>query len=594
MKRKNISCLFVISTLQNNLSQRLEKVERLFKNTDRSYEIVIIDNINTPRSYKELKKIGSTLKSTVTVLDQRPLPEAWAVKEALRYTSGDYIMFYDYNHDLDLKDLNHLLQQMEEENLDLIIGYKKGTEKLFHYSWVHRLVRKFYFLIINLLFGEVNKDIPPNVKIFKAPVLGNLLARTVAKTFPLGLELLIVANNLEYRVKSMPIELEAVEKYRHWVSLKGIYHALVEILAIYYRLKILKYYDREQTLPQDYPPVSIIIPVKEENRYLKECINACRQLDYPDFEIIVLPDKNFKLPDQNIRIIPTGNVSPPEKRDRGIENARGEIMAFLDSDAFPLSHWLTYGVRYFADPEIGAVGGPAVTPSSDTFWPRASGIIFSSFIVGGNCKFRYAPMPHREVEDYPSCNLLVRKSVLKTIKGFNTVFYPGDDTFLCFKIIHKAKKKIIYDPDVLVFHHRRSLFFKHFRQLANYALHRGYFVRKFPQTSRRLPYFLPSLLLITVLVMGLLTAFLPFIRTYYITFLAIYGLLVLLTPIATMDYKLIPAVFLGIIATHVTYGLWFIKGLLARKMPEETSGKKVGQDISQSLRERNQPAWLER
>ena len=575
-KRKDISCLFVISTLQINLFERLKKVESFLKNTDHSYEMVIVDNMNTQDSYKRLKEIDSTLESAVTILDQRPLPEAWAIKEALRYTSGNYVVFYDYNYDLDLKDLSHLLQEMEEENLDLISGYKRDTEKLFHYSLIHRLVRRFYFLVIDTLFGKINKDIPPNVKILKARVLEKLLARTVAKTYPLGLELLIVANHLGYRIKSLPIRLEAIEKYRHRVSLKTMYEALLEILGIYYRLKILKYYDREQTLPQDYPPVSIIIPVKEKNRYLDECINACWQLDYPDFEIIVLPDEKFELPDKNIRIIPTGNLSPPEKRDIGIEDARGEIVAFLDSDAFPLSQWLTYGVRYFGDNEIGAVGGPAITPASDTFWPRVSGIIFSSFIVGGNCKFRYVPMPYREVEDCPSCNLLVRKSVLKKIEGFNTVFYPGDDTILCFKIIHKAKKKIIYDPDVVVFHHRRSLFFKHFRQLASYALHRGYFVRKFPQTSRKLPYFLPSLLIITILVMGLITVFLPFMRPYYITLLAIYGVLVLSTAIKTLNYKLILVVFLGIIATHITYGLWFIKGLVARKMPEETLGKKVG------------------
>ncbi len=577
-ERKDISCLFVISTLQRNLPQRLEKVEKLLESTHRPYEIVIIDNMSTQESYKRLKEIDSALESAVTILHQRPLPEAWAIKEALRYTSGDYVMFYDFNHNLDLKDLNHLLREMEEENLDFIIGYRRDTEKLFHYSPVHRLVRRLYFLVIDLLFGKTNKAIPPNVTIFKAPVLENLLARTVAKTYASAVssELLVVAKHLGYRAKSLPIELGVVGKYRHRVSLKRIYYTLLEILAIYYRLRILKYYDREQTLPKDYPPVSIIIPVKEKNRYLEECINACQQLDYPDFEIIVLPDKQFELPNKNIRIIPTGNVSPPEKRDVGIENARGEIIAFLDSDAFPLSQWLKYGARYFGDNEIGAVGGPAITPPSDTFWPRVSGIILSSFIVGGNCKFRYVPMPHREVEDYPSCNLLVRKSVLKEINGFNTIFYPGDDTILCSKIIHEAKKKIIYDPDVVVFHHRRSLFFKHFRQLTSYALHRGYFARKFPQTSRKIPYFLPSLFTITVLVMSLLAVLLPFIMPYYITFLAIYGFLVLLTAIKTMNYKMMPVVFLGIIANHITYGLWFIKGLVARKMPEETSGKEVG------------------
>ena len=573
-REKDLSIIFIIHKGEKNVKPKIEKVRHLFRKTGYSYEIILIYNENNEGVFKRLKRFTSHLPDVIAIQNRVSVAEGWAIKDAFKYVSGKYVIFYDYRNELLLKNLSHLLQRLEERECDLIIGYKKDTERTFHYSWIHRLLRRGYFLIIDLLFGSVNKDILPNVKIFKASALESVLAKIVAKAYVLGLELIVVANHLGYRVKSLPIELGVVEQYRHRVSPRVIYKALNEILGIYYRLKILRYYDREQTLPQDYPLVSIIIPVKEKNHYLKECITACQQLDYPDFEIIVLPDKKFKWRNKKIKIIPTGNISPPEKRDVGIENARGEIMAFLDSDAFPLSHWLKYGVRYFGDSEIGAVGGPAATPRTDNLWQRASGAIFSSFIVGGNCKFRYAPMPHREVEDYPSCNLLVRKSVLKKIRGFDTRFYPGDDTILCFKITRKAKKKIIYDPDVIVFHHRRSLLFKHFRQLASYALHRGYFVRKFPQTSRKLPYFLPSLLLIAILVLSLQAIFLPSMRPYCLAILGFYGTLVFLTAIKTMDCRLIPVVFLGIIATHIAYGLWFIKGLVARKMPEE-KGRRV-------------------
>lgn len=573
-KKKDISIIFVIHEREKNIKPEIEKVSGLFEKTGYSYEIILIYNESNNKVFKRLEGFTSRLPDVIAIQNRVDAVEGWAIKDALKHVSGKYVIFYDYRNKLLLKDLNHLLQRLEEGNCDLIIGYKKDTERIFHYSWIHRLIRRGYYFVIGLLFGSVNKAIPPNVKLFKAAALENILAKIVAKTYVLGLELLVVANHLGYKVESLPIELKTTSKqYRHRVSPRVVHKALNEILGIYYRLKILKYYDREQTLPQHYPPVSIVIPVKEKDSYLEECIVACRQLDYPDFEIIVLPDKKFKLPDRKVRIIPTGNVSPPEKRDIGIENARGEIIAFLDSDAFPLSHWLKYGVRYFGDSEIGAVGGPAVTPRTDNFWQRASGAIFSSFIVGGNCKFRYAPMLHREVEDYPSCNLLVRKSVLKKIGGFNTKFYPGDDTILCSKITRKAKKKIIYDPDVIVFHHRRPLLFKHFRQLASYALHRGYFARKFPQTSRRLPYFLPSLFLTTILLLSLLAIFRPPMRPYCLSFLGFYGALVFLTAIRTMDYRLILIVFLGIIATHITYGLCFIKGLITRKMPEEKGGR---------------------
>lgn len=576
-KEKEVSLIFIIHKGEKNIKPKIEKVRRLFKKTGSSYEIILIYNEGNDKVFQKLKRFTSHLPDVVVIQNRIPLSAGWAIKDAVRYVSGKYVIFYDYRYELLLKDLRRLLQRLEKRTLDLIVGYKKDTERIFHYSWIHRLLRKSYFFIIDLLFGPVNKDILPNVKIFKTPVLESVLAKIVAKVHVLGLELLVVANHLGYKVESLPIELRTDEQCRQRVSLRGIRYALLEILALYYRLRILKYYDREQTLPHDYPPVSIVIPVKARDRYLEECLTACQQLDYPDYEIIVLPDRKFKWQSRReIKIIPTGDIAPPEKRDIGIENARGKIIAFLDSDAYPLSQWLKYGVRYFGDHEIGAVGGPAITPPTDNFWQRASGTIFSSFIVGGNSKFRYAPMPHREVEDYPSCNLLVRRSILKKIEGFNTRLYPGDDTLLCFKITQKAKKKIIYDPDVVVFHHRRPLFFKHFRQLAGYALHRGYFVRKFPQTSCQLSYFLPSLFLITAFFLSLTAIFFPFMRLYWLSFFTLYGALVFLTAFKTMNYKLISIVFLGIIATHITYGLYFIAGLVSQKMPEEKEVKVEG------------------
>ncbi|MBU4346916.1 MAG: glycosyltransferase family 2 protein, partial [Candidatus Omnitrophica bacterium] len=85
--------------------------------------------------------------------------------------------------------------------------------------------------------------------------------------------------------------------------------------------------------------VSIIIAVKTWQNNLEECINKCRELDFSDFEILILPDTTPKglspsslNQSQNkgtvpIRIIPTGSVSPAYKRDLALSYAKGEILA---------------------------------------------------------------------------------------------------------------------------------------------------------------------------------------------------------------------------------------------------------------------------
>jgi len=271
--------------------------------------------------------------------------------------------------------------------------------------------------------------------------------------------------------------------------------------------------------------------------------------------------------DSRIRLISTSEITPPKKRDIGIKEAKGDIVAFIDDDAYPHKDWLKYALENFKDESVAAVAGPAVTPGSDSLLQKASGEVYSSRLVSAGFIYRYIPKKRREVDDYPSCNLIVRKSIMQAIGGFNTNFWPGEDTKLCLDI-RLMGKKIIYDPRVLVYHHRRNLFFTHLKQVANYALHRGYFVKKYPQTSFKFSYFLPSLFVLLLLIGGIPSFYIPVLKIIYPGCLLFYLLLVFSSSILK-GLVLFPLVFPGIILTHITYGFYFLKGLAASKLKEE-------------------------
>ena len=310
--------------------------------------------------------------------------------------------------------------------------------------------------------------------------------------------------------------------------------------------------------------ISILIPVKKDNKNLRECVDSCLRLDYADFEILVLPDDNIDLPyGDKIKIIPTGSVGPAQKRDMALDKARGEILAFLDDDAFPPPDWLKNAVRDFNNEDIAAVCGPAVTPDTDTLLQKASGKVYASFLVSGPHNRRYIPKERCEVDDYPSCNFLVRKDDFRKAGGFDTKFWPGEDTVFCLKITKELNKKIIYNPDVLVYHHRRSLFSQHLKQIKSYALHRGYFVKHFPATSFRISYFIPSIFVLGLIGGGVITIINPIVRFFYFGIVAIY------LALAAATTRLNILVFAGTVLTHLTYGIYFIKGLLLKRLAEE-------------------------
>ena len=307
------------------------------------------------------------------------------------------------------------------------------------------------------------------------------------------------------------------------------------------------------------------------------------ELDYPDFEIIILPDADIGSIDNlhatrytlhakegavPIRIIPTGPLAPSRKRDIAINYANGEILAFIDDDAYPVRVWLKNAVNDFNDPKVAAVGGPAVTPQGDTTKQKASGLIYSSPLVSGKYAYRYLPGKRMEVDDYPSCNLLIRKSIMQELGGFKTNFWPGEDTKLCLDVTKRLGKKIIYDPEVIVYHHRRNLFLPHLRQIANYALHRGYFVKRYPATSLKVAYFIPSIFLLFLLAGWCLVWPISTLKIIYLFILSLYLLLAIIFS-SNKKPSLFLLIYTGTILTHLTYGLFFLIGLLAKTLSEE-------------------------
>jgi cellulose synthase/poly-beta-1,6-N-acetylglucosamine synthase-like glycosyltransferase len=310
--------------------------------------------------------------------------------------------------------------------------------------------------------------------------------------------------------------------------------------------------------------VSIIIPCKNVDDYTRECIEYCRRLDYPNFEIILLPDYSTEAID-GVIIIATEPVPPGVKRNIGIKNSSGEFCAFIDNDAYPRSDWLTNAVKCFENPEVGGVGGPGLTPNEDCSMQKAGGYVLSSFMVG-SLSSRYKTKGCFESDDIHSCNFIAQKAVVEEAGGWNEKYWPGEDTLMCLAI-KKMGKKLVESSDVVVYHHRRSLFKSHLKQVSRFGEHRGFFVKKFPENSAKLTYFFPSLLVFSFIVGVVLSLFFSLFAYIVLLCVAVYLISSLIAAaLQVRGMKLLFSVWLGIIVTHIIYGSFFLFGLIKRDL----------------------------
>ena len=168
-------------------------------------------------------------------------------------------------------------------------------------------------------------------------------------------------------------------------------------------------------------------------------------------------------------------------------------------------------------------------------------------------------------------NLIVRKSTFERVGGFDSSFWPGEDTLFCLKIIKEVGLKILYVPDLVVWHHRRSGLAKHLRQIGNYGKHRGYFAKRYPETSLRVKYFIPTLWLIFVLMGLVLSSLFSWVGWLYLTGWTAYFATLFLSWKDILRYEP-PLVAMGatpyILLSHFWYGGKFLQGLLSPQLKE--------------------------
>lgn len=320
------------------------------------------------------------------------------------------------------------------------------------------------------------------------------------------------------------------------------------------------------------PLVSIIIPLYVISKRFFKDFQKFSKLKYNNLEIIVVCDKNVSLPNirKKVKLLLThqAHTGPAEKRDLAIKIAKGEICAFIDDDAYPDENWIQKAVKYFEKPNIVAVGGPGVTPPDDSFLEKIGGYIIESYLCSGGIQYRfYRTRAKIFVDDYPAYNLFVRTSILKKVGGYGSTFYGGEDTLLCVKLIKYGK--IMYDSNVVVYHHRRKFPINFLKQIAGVGLHRGYFFIKYPQTSRRIIYLLPTSL--TVGLAGCIVLSMLFPTYILLQFILLFLFFLSIAVFSVYNHKVsfVPSLIagVGIMMTHVTYGIFFVKGLLVRHLP---------------------------
>ncbi len=313
------------------------------------------------------------------------------------------------------------------------------------------------------------------------------------------------------------------------------------------------------------PFVCVTIIFKQRNPWLDTCVKKCLALKPAPDEIVLVPDDHsadaYKK-NKKIKVVLSGPLNIPKKRNISIKavSKKCDIVAFIDSDVYPHPDWFKNGLKYLTK-ELGAVGGPNLTPLEDNYWMQVTGnAIESPFCYGGGY-IRHTPVSPRFVEEMPTCNLFVWKRLIEKASYFDESLATGEDANLCAKI-RNLGYKVAYRPDVRVYHHRRPLFSPFIIQMYRYGFFKG---KLFKENALRQFYFLTSPLFFLFVVLGWISLFIhPWLGGLYKAVWLVYLVLLIIEGARTSKKILeVPFTMMSIFLLHVSYGWGFVKGIFS-------------------------------
>ncbi len=453
----------------------------------------------------------------------RNLGKGYAVKAGALAAHAEWIALVDADLDLDPGSIPSYLEAARREGLDLAIGSKRHPDSVVQYPRSRRAASWCYQQLNRVLFRLDVRDTQVGLKVFSRRVADDVLPLLLVKRFAFDLELLAVAKSLGYdRIRELPVRLD----YRFAGSGVGslaVLGALWDTAAIFYRLRILRTYERKRrlfhgaaaTAREQLPIVSLIGDSQ-----------AAALLDYPRLA------------------------------------ATGELVAILGPGARPAGNWVTAAVPFFADPDVAAVVVPTVSPLGGSLGRRVAAAVLESRLGAGSRRSSYLPGNVRLVADHVAESIVLRREDYAAVSG------AGVEPDRVVAWLAERGRRTIYTPDTSVSAPPPALVRPHLSATFRHGRARGAAARR----SRGASLSGATALSLTPAAAALAGAALVLAggsgRTAGFVFLVAYGAALAVSGIHAAVRFRSPAVGLlqpfAVVASQATYLGGFVRGLIER------------------------------
>ncbi|MGH7737430.1 MAG: glycosyltransferase [Candidatus Tyrphobacter sp.] len=226
------------------LLENLREAARVFATFATPFEIIVVDDGSSDGTHLAAKRALCEHPRHVRVVRyDSNKGKGNALMAGVSEARGEYAVFLDADMDLHPRQLPTFFALLQSQGADAVIGSKWHAQSRVRYPAARRFYSKCYAAAVRLLFGLSLRDTQTGLKLYRMALLNDVLPWLLVKRFAFDIELLAVAHARGYTIVDAPVTLD-FQRSMGRVRLRDAWLVLVDTLAIFYRLRLLHYYDR--------------------------------------------------------------------------------------------------------------------------------------------------------------------------------------------------------------------------------------------------------------------------------------------------------------------------------------------------------------
>jgi glycosyltransferase involved in cell wall biosynthesis len=450
IKKRLLSILMPFHNEEDVIVANTHKVIHDMGECGYNFEIILIDDGSTDYSYSRLKDEFIGFDNIKVVRNFRNFGKGWALKTGYEFSSGDYILFLDSDLELSPLHINNFFRIMCETGADAVIGSKLHKDSVVDYPGMRRIFSVGYYSIVRLLFGLPILDSQTGIKLFIRFALEASLPKLIVKKFAFDIELLLLLSKNGFKIVPAPIELNFSRIAQGRVKLKTVFNMFFDTLAVYYREKILRFYDRPLGGNVRYF-YSLILFSKTGDEFEKFALERFLNINYPDYDVFLLGKTDFGIIDKRLRFIKTGDDSFLSRANLLCKTVdlKSDYVLFSTLEAYPDERFLFHTGRVLSIDGVSAVGGFVTLRRPYSNFERLAFYTIRSVFLNAGLSYRYKPVRSREVAELQINGIFAKTGIIRKID------YDADTNlkfeYIIARTIHKEQGRLMYSPDLMLY-----------------------------------------------------------------------------------------------------------------------------------------------